>query len=136
MRELTGSKGRAALGATAVGVATAIVGALDGLKPEVAIALIVGVTIMATAYIVTTGLEDKGKLEKERAEKDLESLRIRSMVPTEVLFPDPEQETRPERRRPPGHYIPEEESTIASEDDGAAMAERVRREHEAQDEKE
>jgi peptidoglycan/LPS O-acetylase OafA/YrhL len=73
IREFTGSKGRVALGASAVAVITAIAASIKTLEPEVAITLIVMFGLVAIAYIWSTAHEDGKKAEMEKES-------IRSMV--------------------------------------------------------
>jgi len=66
MRELTGSKGRAALGSGIIAIATALLASLKTLDPSVAVALILTLGVVAVAYIWATGHEDGKKAEVER----------------------------------------------------------------------
>jgi len=60
-RELTSSKGRAALGTTAVVIVGAVADALGALRPEVAITVVVCATVLGVGYMITTAWEDRAR---------------------------------------------------------------------------
>ena len=131
IRELTGSKGRAALGAGAGSIILLVLQQVKAIENEsLAITIVVCLTVAAVAYIRYTGLEDQSKEDAKKAEAELESIRLKSMVPqpvdevdVEVTVDDP-RATDPEL--PKRKRIPENAATLSSAAEAEELAGRLR----------